>query len=164
MPLMPPRFPHQPLDLVAVDSPPKPSLGHAECRLRRNFCGQVRLHNFHQDRPSLQRSFSPWGEQRVQQLFRLQSIRSRELVPSGVRSGVVSGLVSGHVIRAYFPEMYCSMAIVMDGAFGVGAAMSTLNLLSFAAFSVVGPKVAMHVVPCSKSGKFLNKLSMPLGL
>jgi len=37
------------------------------------------------------------------------------------------------------------MAIVIEGAFGVGAEISTLKLASVAAFAVVGQKVAMRV-------------------
>lgn len=50
--------------------------------------------------------------------------------------------------------IYCSRAMVMDGAFGVGAWISTRNPLSSAALAVVAPKVAMRVSFCLKSGKF----------
>ena len=56
------------------------------------------------------------------------------------------------------------MAIVIDGAFAVGALMSILSPAFSAAFEVVGPKVAIFVSPCSNSGKFLSNDSIPLGL
>ena len=50
------------------------------------------------------------------------------------------------------PVMYCSKAMVMDGALAVGALMSIRNPAASAAFAVVGPNTAMRVGPCSKSG------------
>ena len=123
---------------------------------------QIRFHRLHQQRASLVAPFTAGRKQGVEKLFRLKAMGCWQAVAPWSKGGLRSRVVS-HT-GFYFPEMYCSMAMVIEGAFGVGAAMSTRNLFSVAAFSVVGPNVAMHVVPCSKSGKFLYKLSMPLGL
>src|SRR6218665_2617260 len=58
----------------------------------------------------------------------------------------------------------CSMAAVMLGAFGCGACRSRRRLFFTTAFAVVGPKAAITVVFCLKSGKFLNNDSIPPGL
>ena len=50
--------------------------------------------------------------------------------------------------------------IVMHGA----EHQHALKEVDAAALAVVGPKVAMRVSPCSNFGKFLNRLSIPLGL
>ena len=50
------------------------------------------------------------------------------------------------------------MAFVIEGNSGVGAFMFISKPASSAAFVVVVPNVAMRVLFCSKSGKFLNKL------
>ena len=60
--------------------------------------------------------------------------------------------------------MYCSMAMVIEGAPGAGAAMSRRSPASSTALQVVGPKAAISVPFWSKSGKFFCRLSMPPGL
>jgi hypothetical protein len=52
---------------------------------------------------------------------------------------------------------YCSIAIVMDGAAGVGAGISSIKPASSTALCVVAPKAAIRVLFCLKSGKFLYK-------
>src|ERR1700712_390384 len=50
---------------------------------------------------------------------------------------------------------YCSMAIVMEGAAGVGAGISIIRPASSTALWVVAPNAAIRVLFCLKSGKFL---------
>src|SRR5690554_914566 len=72
------------------------------------------------------------------------------------------------IYKNYFPlfatTTYFSKAIVMEGVSGVGAKISTLNPCSSASFWVVGPKTAIRVLFCLKSGKFLNNDFIPVGL
>src|SRR5690606_25100119 len=53
--------------------------------------------------------------------------------------------------------IYCSTAMVMLGASGVGAGISKINPRSRIAWCVDGPKAASRVSFCLKSGKFSNK-------
>jgi hypothetical protein len=54
-------------------------------------------------------------------------------------------------------KIYCSKAIVIEGAFGFGEWISSLKPASFTAKAVVGPKHAIRVLFCLNFGKFLNK-------
>ena len=56
------------------------------------------------------------------------------------------------------------MAIVMDGAVLVGAEIFSFNPDSSTAVAVVGPKAAIKVEFCLKSGKFLSNDLTPDGL
>jgi len=60
--------------------------------------------------------------------------------------------------------MYFSKAIVIEGVSGVGAEISTRKPCASTALMVVLPKTAILVSFCLKSGKFLNKESIPEGL
>ena len=60
--------------------------------------------------------------------------------------------------------MYKSNALDIEGIFGKGASISILSPESWAALTVFLPKTAILVLFCLKSGKFLNKDSMPEGL
>ena len=60
--------------------------------------------------------------------------------------------------------MYCSMAIVIEGALTEGASISTFKPASLTAFAVVFPKAAIRVLFCLKLGKFFNKDLIPEGL
>src|SRR5690606_34751446 len=53
--------------------------------------------------------------------------------------------------------IYCSTAIVILGASGVGAGISRISPRSKMAWCVDGPKAASRVSFCLKSGKFSNK-------
>ena len=59
--------------------------------------------------------------------------------------------------------MYCSKAMVMEGAAGTGAWMSSFKPASSTACAVVGPKAAIRVVLCLNFGKFLNSDLIPDG-
>ena len=50
--------------------------------------------------------------------------------------------------------MYCSIAIVIDGALAVGASISTFKPASVTAFKVVLPNAAIRVLFCSKLENF----------
>ena len=52
--------------------------------------------------------------------------------------------------------MYCSIAIVIDGALAVGASISTFKPASTTAFRVVLPNAAIRVLFCSKIWKILK--------
>ena len=60
--------------------------------------------------------------------------------------------------------MNCSSAMVMDGALGFGASISRRNPASLTALEVVGPKAAIFVLFCLKSGKFCLSDFIPEGL
>src|SRR5690606_16517225 len=60
--------------------------------------------------------------------------------------------------------MYWSNAIVIEGASGVGAIISTRKPQSSASFLVVPPNTAIRVLSCTKSGKFLNSELIHVGL
>src|SRR5690606_37942294 len=60
--------------------------------------------------------------------------------------------------------MYWSNAMVIEGASGVGAIISTRKPQSSASFLVVPPKTPILVSPWTKSGKFLNNELLPVGL
>ena len=47
-----------------------------------------------------------------------------------------------------------SRAMVIDGAFGLGACMSSRNPSFVTASAVVGPKAAILISPCVNAGKF----------
>src|SRR5688572_15544565 len=61
-------------------------------------------------------------------------------------------------------RMYCSIAIVMDGASGTGAITSTFRLASITAWLVAAPKAAIRVLFCLNFGKFFNNEVIPEGL
>jgi hypothetical protein len=60
--------------------------------------------------------------------------------------------------------MNWSMAIVIEGAVLVGACMFIVNLASLTALAVLGPKTAICVLFCLKSGKFSKRDLIPEGL
>ena len=60
--------------------------------------------------------------------------------------------------------IYLSIAIVIEGASGVGAIISTRSPCSKASFCVELPNTAILVLFCLKSGKFLNNYFIPVGL
>lgn len=57
-----------------------------------------------------------------------------------------------------------SIAPTIEGALGCGAFTSRRKLCFSTAIAVVGPKAAIAVVFCLKSGKFTNNDSIPPGL
>jgi len=57
-----------------------------------------------------------------------------------------------------------SIAPTIEGAFGCGALIFGFKPFLVAAVAVVAPKVAIKVLFCLKSGKFLMSDSMPPGL
>jgi len=59
---------------------------------------------------------------------------------------------------------YSSRAIVIDGALGLGALISSLRPSCSTALAVVGPKAAIFISPWTKSGKFSLSDFMPDGL
>src|SRR5665811_296026 len=60
--------------------------------------------------------------------------------------------------------MYCSNAIVIEGARDEGASMSNRKPASRTACAVLGPKDAIRVSFCIKSGKFWYNDLIPEGL
>ena len=59
---------------------------------------------------------------------------------------------------------YSSIAMVMDGIFGIGAWMSRFKPASSTALWVVGPNAAMRVLFCRKEGKLRYNDLIPEGL
>ena len=67
--------------------------------------------------------------------------------------------------KIYFMfSTYCSIAMVIDGLFEVGALIWTTRPASSAALIVEFPYADILVLFCLKSGKFLNNYSIPDGL
>src|SRR5665647_1152522 len=57
-----------------------------------------------------------------------------------------------------------SSAMVIEGAFGFGACMSSLKPSFVTASAVVGPKAAIFISPCLNEGKFSFRDFIPEGL
>ena len=74
-----------------------------------------------------------------------------------------SGKNSYLVLRLYSLRK-SSRAIVIDGAFGLGATISSLRPSCSTALAVAGPKTAIFVSPCTKFGKFSFNDYIPVGL
>ena len=72
--------------------------------------------------------------------------------------------IKGNYFPLFAATIYCSKAIVIEGALGVGASMSSFNPAFLIASAVVGPKQAIRVLFCLNFGKFLNKDLIPEGL
>jgi hypothetical protein len=73
------------------------------------------------------------------------------------------------LIICYLQFLLCSLrkssrAIVIEGAFGLGAFISSRNPSCSTALAVVGPKAAILISPWTKSGKFSFNDLMPEGL
>ena len=89
--------------------------------------------------------------------------------PETLYNVIMIYILGTYILRIFIalidtPFIYLSKAIAIEGETSVGALMSILRFLAFAASSVVFPYTAIRVLFCSKSGKFLNKDSMPNGL
>ena len=70
---------------------------------------------------------------------------------------------------SYLKFLLCSFrkssrAIVIEGAFGLGALMSSRSPSCSTAQAVVGPKAAIFISPCTKPGKFSFSDLIPEGL
>jgi len=83
---------------------------------------------------------------------------------AGKNAGLSKLIFCSYYFDLFMFLMYCSRAMVIDGASGVGASMLSVNPASLTAWAVEVPKQAIFVSFCLKSGKFCNSDLIPEGL
>src|SRR5690606_25363031 len=145
-------FSHHPFDPVPVNCQAESSLRNAKGYLRRRSCIQRSNLPLHPEQRRTQ--LGTVSDELRYCLTADQSFLFPETFTDRLRS---------HDYLLAF-RMYCSSAIVIDGAAGTVAWMSSFKPASSTACAVVGPKAAIRVLFCLNFGKFLKREMMPEGL